>query len=56
MKSSGRECLIVDIKKNISTFCFNILDTPDLKFNEKNPLKIETNNIKQLDLVTYDYI
>ena len=55
MKSSGRECLIVESKKNKTTFCFNIYDTPDLRFNEKNPLKIETNSIKKLDLVKYDY-
>jgi len=55
LKSSGKECLIVDTKKNNLSFCFHIRNTPDLKFNEKNPLKLEVNSIKKLDLVKYDY-
>ena len=55
MKTSGRECLITETKKNNFSKCFNIYNTPNLSFNEKSPFKLETNSIKQLNLNYYDY-
>ena len=55
MKSSGKDCLIIYIKKSKHSFCINIFNTPEMQFNEKNPLIIETNNVKQLNLETKDY-
>ena len=57
MISSGRECLTAFLKKNKinTTICFFINDTPKLHFRESNPLRIETNHVKQLDLVSRDY-
>ena len=57
MKSRGRECITAFTKINNinSTVCFNIYDTPDLNFIEQNPLKIEINNMKQLNLNIQDY-
>lgn len=57
MKSSGKECLkaYTEINKINSTICFNIYNTPDIILKENNPIKLETNNIKYLDLDTKDY-
>ena len=57
MKSNGKECFSVYTrsKKITSKFCINIYNTPELNFNETNPIKIETNNVKQLNLNTRDY-
>ena len=55
MNSSGRECLIASTKKVNSIKCFNIYNTPKLNFKEDNPMKIETNNTKLLNLDTKDY-
>ena len=55
MKSSGKECITAYMEKNYYTSCFNIYNTPKLKFNEKNPVKIETNSTKILCLNKGDY-
>ena len=55
MNSSGRECLIAYTKKVNSTKCFNIYNRPKLNFKQDNPLKIETNSTKFLNLDTKDY-
>ena len=57
MKSKGRECItaFTKINKINSTVCFNIYETPDLNFIEQNPIKIEINNMKQLNLNIQDY-
>ena len=55
MKSRGRECLIAYTKDNNSSICFDIYNTPELKFNETNPLRIEINHDKQLNLKLSDY-
>lgn len=57
MKKSGKECLIAFTKINNinSTICFFIYDTPKLIFKDNNPFKIETNDIKQLNLEKNDY-
>ena len=55
MKSSGRECILAFTKKINSTFCFIIYNAPKIKFNEINPIKLESNNSKQLNLDNYDY-
>ena len=55
MKSSGKECLIAYSNKNNYRICFNIYDTPKLTFRENNPIKIETNTTKILNLDKGDY-
>ena len=55
MKSSGRECLLAFKKGLNSKICFNIYNTPPIKFREINPIKIETNNFKHLKLDTNGY-
>ena len=55
MNSSGRECLIAYTKKVNSTKCFNIYNTPELYFKENNPVKIEVNHTKSLNLDSKDY-
>ena len=55
LKSSGKECLVAYLKKNKYKICFNIYNTPQLIFREKNPLKIETNSTKFLNLEKGDY-
>ena len=55
LKSSGKECITAYIKKYYSTICFNIYNTPKLMFKEKNPIKVETNFSKNLNLDTNDY-
>lgn len=55
LKSSGKECITAYIKKYYSTICFNIYNTPKLIFKEKNPIKVETNFSKNLNLDTNDY-
>ena len=58
MKSSGRECCTAYSKKNkkiYSSICFIIYSTPELNFKEHNPIKIETNTVKQLNLNSGDY-
>ena len=57
MKSNGRECLTAytNINRIHSTKCFVIYNTPKLIFQEKNPLKIETNSFKYLNLQKNDY-
>ena len=56
MNSSGSECLTAFTKKkNIkSTICFYINDTHEFHFREPNPLRIETNEIKHLNLEARD--
>ena len=55
MKSSGRECITAYIRDINSKLCFTIYNTPKLIFKETNPIKIETNNVKQLNLIKGDY-
>lgn len=55
MKSSGRECLFAYTKSTNSKICFDIFNTPDLKFKEKNPIRIKTNSSKQLKIDINDY-
>lgn len=57
MKISGSECLqaYTNINKINSKICFNIYETPELIFREANPMRIETNTIKKLDLYIHDY-
>ena len=57
LKASGRECLTAYTKLNKinTTICFNIYNTPELKFKENNPLKIEIKEVKQLHLDYKDY-
>ena len=57
MKSNGKECFTVytSNKKVTSKFCINIYNTPELNFNENNPIRIETNSAKQLNLYIRDY-
>ena len=55
MKSKGSECLLAHSKTIKSKICFEIFNTPNLKFKENNPLKIKTFSIKQLNLDTKDY-
>ena len=57
MKSSGRECLTAyTIQNKINeTICFNIYNTPNIRFKENNTFRIETNKIHQLNLEIYDY-
>ena len=57
MKLNGKEWFTVYTgnKKKMSKFCINIYNTPDLNFKEVNPIKIETNNTKQLNLDRRDY-
>ena len=55
MKSSGKECLIASYNKNNYRICFNIYETPKLNFREQNPIKIETNTTKILNLDKGDY-
>ena len=52
MKSCGRECIIAFTKKINSTICFFIYNAPKIKFNEINPIKIESNDTKQLNYIT----
>ena len=42
-------------KKIKSTICFYIKDTSKFFFRKSNPLRIETNHIKKLDLESRDY-
>ena len=55
--SNGTECLIAYTNKNAinSKICFNIYNTPELNFEESNPIKIETNTCLQLNLQSHDY-
>lgn len=57
VKSSGRECIsaFTKINKINETICFNLYNTPNIIFNEKNPVRIEVNHIRQLNLDIYDY-
>ena len=55
MKSSGRECLFAYTKTINSKICFNIFNTPDLKFKENNQIKLEINHHKTLQLEINDY-
>ena len=57
MKSSGRECLTIYIRneKINREICINIYSTPELRFNETNPIKIEINNVKLLHLDRKNY-
>ena len=55
MKSSGKDCLIIYIKNIKQSFCISIFNTPEIKFNEKNIVKIETNSDKQLNLEMKEY-
>ena len=55
MKSIGKECLTIYTKKNISNFCFNIYNTPEIIFKENNPIKIEVNKYLKLNLDQKDY-
>ena len=55
MKSSGKECLTGFWKKYYYKLCFTIYPTPKLYFEEKNPIKIETNYTKYLNLSMQDY-
>ena len=55
MKSSGKDCLIIYIKNIKQSFCISIFNTPEIKFNEKNIIKIETNSDKQLNLEMKEY-
>ena len=55
MKSSGRECITAYMRNKKSKICFTIYNTPELKFKETNPIKIEINNVKQVNLVGRDY-
>lgn len=56
-ESSGKECLtsFTKINKIKSTICFNIYDTPELSFEENNPIRIEAYSSRQLTLNIYDY-
>jgi len=55
MNSAGRECLIAYVKNFNSSICFDIYNTPNISFQDKNPLKIELYTYKQLKLELYDY-
>ena len=55
MKSNGRECLKAFTKTLKTKICFNIYNTPNLKFKEKEPIIIETNTDKQLHLDLKNY-
>ena len=55
MKSSGRECLTAYIKELKTDTCFDIHNTPNINFKEKNPLKLQTNTVRKLLLSIYDY-
>ena len=55
MKSSGRECLVIYSKIFKSYTCFNIYNTPNISFQEKTPIKLETKTKKKLILNIYDY-
>ena len=55
MKSSGRECLTASLLKINSTICFKIYSTPDLNFKDKDPINLEVNRNKQLNLDIKDY-
>ena len=57
MKSRGRECLFAyTSKKNIySKICFDIYSTPQLIFNESNPIRIEINKSIKVDVDSHDY-
>ena len=55
MKSSGRECITAYTRNRNSKICLTIYNTPELIFKETNPIKIETNNVKQLNLLLRDY-
>ena len=57
IKSSGRECLTAYTKINRinETICFNIYNTPNITFKENDSIRLEINDIKQLNLEIYDY-
>ena len=57
MKSSGRECLTAytKINKINSTICFDIYNSPKFQFLDINPIKIEANEVKQLNFDYKDY-
>lgn len=55
MKTSGKECLLVYAKKINYEICFNIYNTPEITFKENDPLKIEINTTKILNLDMKDY-
>ena len=57
MKSSGRECLIAytENTKINTKICITIYNTPELRFKETNPLKLETNDSMKLHLDRRDY-
>ena len=57
MKSKGIECLTAYTKLNKinSTICFNIYNTPELKFQESDPIIIESYDIKQLNFENNGY-
>ena len=55
MKSSGRECLTAYINELRAYTCFNIYNTPNINFKEKNPLKLQTKTVRKLILSIYDY-
>ena len=57
MKSNGIECLTAFTKLNKinSTICFNIYNTPELKFQESDPIIIESYDIKQLNFENNGY-
>ena len=55
MLSSGKECVSAYSDMFHSTICFYIYNTPNIKFIEKSPIKIETNTNKKLTLDLKDY-
>jgi len=55
MKSRGRECLTAYNKELKAHTCFNIYNTPNISFNENNPIELQTNTVRQLILCIYDY-
>ena len=55
MKSSGRECLVIDSKEFKTYNCFNIYNTPNISFQENTTIKLETKTKKKLILNLYDY-
>ena len=55
MKSSGRECLTAFTKELKASTCFKIYNTPNIYFEEKNPLKLETKDIRKLKLNNLSY-
>ena len=55
MVSNGKECLSAYSDMFHSTICFYIYNTPNLKFKENRPIKIETNSNKKLKLDFKDY-